>query len=47
MEVLYMTAETRKTLPIALAGIAIVIAIMIFGTLWTGRKAQKDTSGVA
>ncbi len=42
-----MTAETKKALPIALAGIAIVIAIMIFGTIWTGRKAQKDTSGVA
>ena len=42
-----MKAEQKKTLSIAVAGIVLVIAILVFGTIWTGHRAQKDTAEVA
>lgn len=42
-----MKVGQKKTLSIAVAGIALVIAIIVLGTIWTGRRAQKDTEEVA
>ena len=35
--------QTNKTILIAIIGGIIVVAIMIFGTIWTGQKARTDT----
>ena len=35
--------RTNQTVRIAVAGIVLVVAILVFGTIWTGRSAQKDT----
>ena len=42
-----MKVGQKKTLSVAVAGIALVIAIIVLGTIWTGRRAQKDTEEVA
>ena len=35
--------RTNQTVRIAVVGIVLIVAILVFGTVWTGRSAQKDT----
>ena len=37
------TKRTLQTVRLAMAGVALVAAILVFGTIWTGRSSQKDT----
>ncbi len=37
-------AQNRRTTYIAVIGILIVIAILVIGTVWMGRNAQRDTA---
>ncbi len=39
-----MKSRGRKTTLIAVAGVAAVMAILVFGTVWMGNQAQKDTA---
>ena len=37
------SVQNNRTTRIAAAGILLVVLMLIAGTLWTGRSAQKDT----
>ncbi|MBR6114877.1 MAG: hypothetical protein IKQ10_06785 [Oscillospiraceae bacterium] len=37
------TKRTSQTVRLAMAGVALVAAILVFGTIWTGRSSQTDT----
>ena len=36
-------SRVNKTIVIAVAGIILVASILVFGTVWVGQAAQKDT----